>query len=147
MSTSFTAPSGPFALLLALLAGGTGGALLRQETPQAQHDVIEVRELRIVDQEGRALLVASTDADGAFLELSNGAGAPVVFLGSNGGHGALDLLSATSQRVVYAGAGPEGDGGVRTENRDGSRAFYLGDDVRGNGRVPESSLPGARVMD
>jgi len=145
MSTSLSAP---FALVLALVAGGTGGALLRQEAPQAPIDVLEVRELRIVDAEGRALLVASTDADGsAFLELSNGAGAPVVFLGSSQGDGALDLLGATSQRLVYAGAGPEGDGGVRTENRDGSRAFYLGDDVRGNGRVPESSLPGARVMD
>ena len=57
------------------------------------------------------------------------------------------VLTSPSERIVYAGAGPEGDGGVRTENRDGTRAFYLGDDVRGNGRVPESSLQGARVVD
>lgn len=48
--------------------------------------------------------------------------------------------------MVFAGANAAG-GGVRTENQDGRRAFYLGDDVRGNGRVPESSKPGARLLD
>ena len=132
----------PIALGLALVLGGG----LAAHPGQQPADVLEVRELRVVDASGRAVLIAGTDASGGgYLELANGAGVPVSFLGTSNGHGALDLLNEHGQRIVFAGAGPAGDGGVRTENQDGTRAFYLGDDVRGNGRVPESSKPGGRL--
>ncbi len=109
--------------------------------------MLEVRELRLVDANGRVVLIAGTDAEGAaFLELANAAGVPVTFLGSSFGHGALDLANQDGQRIVFAGANADGDGGLRTDDRDGTRAFYMGDDVRGNGRVPDTDKPGARVM-
>jgi len=136
----------PSSLLGTVLGLGLLGAGLAGARRQEGGDVLEVRELRIVDEAGRAVLVAGVDAEGnGFLELANGGGTPVVFLGSASGHGALDLVNAGGQRIVFAGANVDGDGGVRTDNADGTRAFYLGDDVRGNARVSEASLPGARV--
>jgi hypothetical protein len=133
----------PLVLGLALVLAGRWPQAPAQEGPL---DVLELRELRIVDASGRTVLIAGTDAAGAgFVELANAGGVPVAFLGTAGAGGALDLLNEHGQRVLFAGVGPEGDGGVRTENADGTRAFFLGDDVRGNGRVPESAQAGARV--
>ncbi len=129
---------------VALLAAGFAS---RQEPEILTAAVLEVGELRVLDANGRAVLLGGSDESGSgYLEISNGAGVPVCFLGTtHGRHGALDLLNEHGQRIVFAGASEAGDGGVRTENADGSRAFYVGDDVRGNGRVPTSSIPGARL--
>lgn len=128
------------------LALGLSLTALTAHSRQDTVDVLQARELRLVDGAGNVRWIAGVTAGGeAFLELSNASGTPVAFLGSSDGDGALDLLNASGQRTVFAGASPAGDGGVRTENRDGTRAFYQGDDVRGNARVPASALPGARL--
>jgi hypothetical protein len=133
----------PLALGIALVLAGRGTVTPAQD---GLLEMLELRELRIVDAGGRTVLMAGTDASGAgFVELANASGVPVAFLGTASAGGALDLLNEHGQRVLFAGVGPEGDGGVRTENVDGTRAFFLGDDVRGNGRVPESAQAGARV--
>jgi len=136
----------PLCLGLGLVAlGSRWSPAPAQQTPS---EVLELRELRIVDGNGRAVLVLAADAQGqGFLEMGNAQGVPVVFLGASEGRGALDLLNAQGQRIVFAGGSPREDGGLRVESHDGQRAFYLGDDVRGNGRVPDTALPGARVRD
>lgn len=127
------------------LALGLSLALPTLRPRQQTADVLQARELRLVDEAGHVRWIAGVTAGGdAYLELSNAQDTPVAFLGSSGGDGALALLNARGQRVVFAGASPEGDGGVRTDNRDGTRAFYLGDDVRGNALVPTSIQPGGR---
>ncbi len=129
---------------VALVAAGFAP---RQEPEVLTAAVLEVGELRVLDADGRAVLLGGADSSGGgYLEISNGAGVPVCFLGTTQGrHGALDLLNESGQRIAFSGANEVGDGGVRTENGDGSRAFYVGDDVRGNGRVSASSIPGARL--
>lgn len=59
--------------------------------------------------------------------------------------GALELFNDQGRRVVFGGSTPEGDGTLRVDNRDQERAFYVGDDARGNGILPEAAKPGARL--
>lgn len=110
-------------------------------------------QLEMLDQEDRRILWLGEGKDGgAELVALEGEGEPEDERG--GGfrlgfdpqrQGVLELFNHLGSRVVFAGGTIEGDGCVRVDNVDRGRAYYMGDDARGNGIVAEDAKPGARL--
>ncbi len=135
----------PWLVALAVL----GSQWLERQDPAPAPTTLDVRSLRVVDEMGRPRIVLAVDGEGRpeIVVLGVGEGETPIRLSVANGAGSLELANADKQSVVQLGANKDGHGGLRVATGDGSRAFFLGDDLRGNGVVSEEERAGKRVID
>ena len=97
--------------------------------------------------ENRVLLIVRVFPTGhGEVLVSNAAGKPSSYVGTTrGGLGAVGVLSTRNTPVGVLAAGPQGNGGLWTSTADGGQIYYVGADLRGNGRIPQQVKPGKRL--
>ncbi len=120
--------------------------LLSTALPQ-DDQTLKLRELTIVDAEGTALITLGVgEAGRSQIVMHADEKRDSVFVGTTPlGHAAIDLFNKDGDRIVSLGGTKEGHGGVRVESEDTTPAFYMGRDLRGNGRVPGDAHAGRRL--
>lgn len=111
--------------------------------------ILKTQQLQIVDQKGRAVIVASTDQIGrGTLVIMSDEENQLIRIGAGiSGNGQIKIQSKNDKGLVHIGAGKNGNGLLSVISKRGNNLFYAGASKTGNGLLRIKSRNSKKVLE